>query len=187
MDNNRLHFCCFFSLSSAIFCRWSNSNVLVLNLWLRKIAFPREQLAVHVFWGPWLHTFLYSVGRNYMWVGFPRICWPLWATSLSLTFQTLLFSVVFLNYPWTFAGVLPCMSGICAFCMMCCLWSLFPFCNTHFSVDFSGTTSIASVSVFCFVFFFGGGCFCFLGGWSFNDAGYEPRALFLLSKDGLSC
>lgn len=116
-----------------------------------------------------------------MWVGFPRVCWPLWASLLSLMFLTLLFIVVFLDYPRTFAAVLSCVPSIFPFCMMCCLWSLFPFCNTHFSVDFLELLILFLFSGFCFVFCFGGGCFYFGGSWSFSGAGYEPQG-FILGK-----
>lgn len=116
-----------------------------------------------------------------MWVGFPRICWPLWASLLSLTFLTLLFIVVFLDYPWTFAGVLSCVPSIFPFCMMCCLWSLFPFCNTHFSVDFLELLILFLFLAFVLFSVLGVVVFIFWGGWSFSGAGYGPQG-FILAK-----
>lgn len=57
----------------------------------------------------------------------------------------------------------------------------FPFCNTHFSVDFLELLILFLFSGFCFVFCFGDGCFYFLGGWSFSGAGYEPQG-YILAK-----
>jgi hypothetical protein len=81
-----------------------------------------------------------------------------------------------------------CMHHICAFCIACCLWSLSPFNNTHFSVDFSVATNTGFLFFFfCFFVFFVllfGFCFLILVG-LLRVLSMDPRALSLLSKPEL--